>query len=166
MHRSSRTPRDAGREFHRNPLASASRRNSTSTSETSRNRNPRNLGVRPTLIAVASTLAFVMAACQDASAPDQSQLTSPPETPAVSSIVKNPIPDEYIVVLEDGVSDVDGRAKGLLNAHGGNLHATYRAALKGFSAHMSARAAEAIANDPDVAYVEPDEKFALASTQT
>ena len=110
MHRSSRTPRDAGREFHRNPLASASRRNSTSTGKPPRSRNPLNRGAHPTLIGVFIATVFTMAACQDASAPDQNQLTSSPEIPAASSIVKNPIPDEYIVVLEDGVVDVDGGA--------------------------------------------------------
>ena len=42
----------------------------------------------------------------------------------------------------------------------------YRTALKGFSAHMSARAAEAIAKDPRVAFVQPDQEFHLAGTQT
>jgi subtilisin family serine protease len=76
------------------------------------------------------------------------------------------IPDEYVVVFSGSVDDVGGRAKGLVNAHGGNLHRTYGAALKGFSAHLSSRAAAAIAADPAVAYVEPDQEFELASTQT
>jgi subtilisin family serine protease len=116
------------------------------------------------LTAVGS-LAFVLTACQDANGPDQS---SPPTARVIPtpSATQNTIADEYIVVFKDDVDDVDGRAKGLLNAHGGNLHATYRAALKGFSAHMSAQAAEALAEDPNVAYVEPDQQFELASTQT
>jgi subtilisin family serine protease len=115
-------------------------------------------------MAVVSTLAFAMA-CQDANAPERSQPTRSPSIPMASSTARNTIADQYIVVFKDGVNDVDGRANGLVNAHGGNLNATYRAALKGFSAHMSAQAAEAVANDPNVAYVEPDREFVLAGTQ-
>jgi PKD repeat protein len=116
------------------------------------------------LVAV-GTSALVLAGCQDSSGPD---LSAPRHvTPVFSqaSGANKQIPDEYIVVFKEDVVDVDGRAKGLANAHGGNVNRTYRAALKGFSAHMSAQAAEAIAKDPNVAYVEPDQEFGLASTQ-
>ena len=118
---------------------------------------------RRTLTAV-STLAFAVA-CHDASAPDASP-TMTPAVPITPTVVKKPIAEQYIVVFYDGVTDVDGRAKGLVNAHGGSLNTTYRAALKGFSAHLSAQAAEALAKDPSVAYVEPDQEFVLASAQT
>jgi subtilisin family serine protease len=117
-------------------------------------------------LSVTSFLAFAMAACQDANAPDLSPTTTMPASPAASSLAKNAIADEYIVVFKDGVDDVDGRATALANAHGGNVDATYRAALKGFSATMSAQAAEALAKSPDVAYVEQNQQFELASTQT
>jgi len=119
---------------------------------------------RRALIA-ASSLSFALAACQDANGPDQRGPTTARVIPTPSA-ARNTIADEYIVVFNDDVADVDGRAKGLANAHGGNVNGTYRAALKGFSAHMSAQAAEAIEKDPNVAYVEPDQEFVLASTQT
>src|SRR6476619_7397672 len=56
------------------------------------------------------------------------------------------IPDEYIVVFDQSVGDVKGRANALLSAHGGRLNATYTSALRGFSAHMSAQAAAALAD--------------------
>jgi len=118
---------------------------------------------RRTLTAI-STLAFTMAACQDATSPDPNPATRLPTSSVTSSLAKNTIADEYIVVFNDGVDDVDGRAKGLANAHGANVNATYHAALKGFSAHMSAQAAEALAKNPDVAYVEQNQQFELAST--
>ena len=117
-------------------------------------------------LVAASTLSFALAACQDTNAPD---VTAPMTTSPVrsqASAASRQIPDEYIVVFNGTVDDVSGRAKGLLNAHGGNLHTTYSAALKGFSAHLSSQAAAAIAADPAVAYVEPDQVFELASTQT
>ena len=116
------------------------------------------------LTAVAS-LAFALTACQDANGPDQSQLTTPRVNMAPSNAAMSTVADEYIVVFDNTVTDVDGRAKGLVNAHGGNLQATYRTALKGFSAHMSAQAAAALAKEPGVTLVEPNQEFQLAGTQ-
>src|SRR5687768_12681287 len=163
MHdRSRRRPSDAGRAFQENPPTSGSRRHPSSTIERERNHMQLDHAARRTL-SVASFLAFAMAACQDANAPDLSPTTTAPASRVTSSLAKNTIADEYIVVFNDGVDDVDGRARGLANAHGGNVNATYHAALKGFSAHMSAQAAEALAKNPDVAYVEQNQRFELAS---
>jgi len=76
------------------------------------------------------------------------------------------IPDEYIVVFDQSVGDVKGRANALLSAHGGRLNATYTSALRGFSAHMSAQAAAALADDPAVDFVEQDQTAVVAGTQT
>ena len=118
---------------------------------------------RRALTAVAS-LAFALTACQDANAPDQMATPRVDVTPVNAAM--STVADEYIVVFDQTVTDVDGRAKGLVNAHGGNLKATYRTALKGFSAHMSAQAAAALAKEPGVASVEPNQEFQLAGTQT
>jgi subtilisin family serine protease len=129
------------------------------------NQKPLLSTARIALTAV-SSLAFALTACQDPNGPDKSELTTARVMPTAPSAAKNAIADEYIVVFKDNVDDVDGRAKGLANAHGGNVKATYRTALKGFSAHMSAAAAAALANEPDVASVEQDQVFEVASTQT
>jgi hypothetical protein len=118
--------------------------------------------VRRTFTAVGTVC--LLASCQDANAPDSTQAPLPPASFALASNSSKKITDEYIVVFKDGVDDVDGRAKGLANAHGGNVHATYRVALKGFSAHLSAQSAATLAQDPSVAYVEQDQQFTLAST--
>jgi len=105
-----------------------------------------------------------MVACQDANAPDAG--LTPPTVSTFAGSPRSPIADQYIVVFENDVDDVEGRAKGLVAAHGGKLNSTYRSALKGFSAQMSATAAAALENNPAVAFVEADQKFVLAGTQT
>src|SRR4051812_4261616 len=111
-------------------------------------------------------VALSLSACQDALAPTGNLAQSPSGAESrTSSTAGSQIPDEYIVVFRDDVSDVSGRSQALLKAHGGSLHSTYSRALKGFSARMSAQAAEAIENDPNVLFVEQDQVATVASTQ-
>ncbi|HEX8687369.1 MAG TPA: S8 family peptidase, partial [Pyrinomonadaceae bacterium] len=76
------------------------------------------------------------------------------------------IPGSYLVVLRDDTpaGQVEKVARGLARAHGGSAVATYRHALRGFSARMSEQAAEALAHDPRVAFVEEDAVVEMAST--
>jgi len=74
------------------------------------------------------------------------------------------IADEYIVVFKDDVVDVAGKANGLLKNGQGLLHRTYGKALKGFSAHMTAAQAAAVAADPSVKYVEQDQEMNMTET--
>ncbi len=67
-----------------------------------------------------------------------------------------PVSDQYIVLFEDGVSDVRGLANAMARRNGLTLKHTYTSALKGFAAGMPAPVAEALARDPSVAYVEQD----------
>jgi serine protease len=76
------------------------------------------------------------------------------------------IPDEYIVVLNSDVTDIRGRANARVRAHGGTLGSTYESALKGFSAHISAAAADALADDPDVLSVEQAQEVVPASVES
>ena len=107
----------------------------------------------------AAALAFALTACQDASAPDAKPVLIPPVVSSNTIAPGRQLADEYVVVLNNGVTDVRGRANALLKAHGGELRAAYTTALKGFAAHMSAQAANVIADDPGVAYVEPVQVF-------
>ncbi|MQT02303.1 S8 family peptidase [Streptomyces jumonjinensis] len=68
------------------------------------------------------------------------------------------LPDSWIVVLKDGST----RAADL----GVTPKYTYRSALKGFSAKMSAAKAAKLAADPRVSYVEQDSRVSLSATQT
>jgi subtilisin family serine protease len=93
---------------------------------------------------------------------DSFDMTAPSKSMQVASVVKSQsqsdrkIKDEYIVVFDESVQDVEGRANALASISGGFKRRTFNHALKGFSAHMSAQAAEAIANHPGVGYVEQD----------
>jgi subtilisin family serine protease len=66
------------------------------------------------------------------------------------------IADEYIVTFRDDVADAPGLARQMAAQHGASLRFTYSAAIRGFAAHMSARAAEAIRRNPMVHAVEAD----------
>jgi subtilisin family serine protease len=113
--------------------------------------------------ATLGVLALTLAACQDSVAPGSSTRAASAAPLRSLQDASSRIPDEYIVVFNDDVGDVSGHAKSLVNAHGGSLHFTYAGALRGFSAHMSAQAAAAIENDPNVAYVEQDQTMTAAS---
>jgi len=78
------------------------------------------------------------------------------------------IPDQYIVVLKDSVTDVESEAIRLSREFGGDRNGghTYQRALKGFSVRMPEERAARLANDPRVAYVEEDGVVSLVTTQT
>jgi len=77
-----------------------------------------------------------------------------------------PIPDQYIVVLEDRVDNPDAVADELVTKVRGRKDRVYAHALRGFSARMSPRAAEELANDPRVQYVEEDGEVTALATQS
>jgi len=128
------------------------------------------------LTALVALPVAVVAACTDPAAPDASsrpaptdpQLAAAPTLPPTMGPSTQPmyIADEYIVVLKDEVSDVGGEAARLAAAHGATTHETYDAVLHGFSAHMNAAAASAIARNPNVAYVEQDQVMTADATQS
>ena len=75
------------------------------------------------------------------------------------------VPGQYIVVLES-----DTRSAVVANAHarsaGARILAVYGAALKGYTARLSAAQLAAVRADPRVAFVEADRTVSLATTQT
>jgi subtilisin family serine protease len=72
------------------------------------------------------------------------------------------ISGSYIVVLKDGTTS----DAGLASRYGGNVVSSWRDALKGFHANMSATAARRLAADPAVKYVEQDQVVSLVATQS
>ena len=78
------------------------------------------------------------------------------------------IANQYIVVLKDGVADVEGEALRLARDFGGDRNDThtYQRALKGFSVRMPEQQALRLADDPSVAFVEEDGIVSLGTTQT
>jgi regulation of enolase protein 1 (concanavalin A-like superfamily) len=89
------------------------------------------------------------------------------QSPGRRSLVRAarvPIEGQYLVALRaaDDPEAVGLEAAGMF---AGRLKHVYRTALRGFSAHLSRAAAEALARDPRVAYVQQDGLVALTNTQ-
>ena len=91
--------------------------------------------------------------------------------------VAEPIADSYIVVLKADAARSQGEAPShrplvavlaqeLSRAHGGAVREIYQYALKGFAVRLTAQEAEALASDPRVDYVEPDQVFEAVGTQS
>jgi subtilisin family serine protease len=69
----------------------------------------------------------------------------------------------YVVVFKAGVGDVSAAANSIARTHGGQVGFVYQHALKGFSINVPARAAAAIAANPQVAYVEAEREYKVAA---
>jgi len=82
---------------------------------------------------------------------------------------KRPIPNSYIVVLADDLTDVNNllppilkkkkvkdTADNLTAIYGGKVNRVWEAAIKGFSVEMSEKQAETLSEDGRVKYVEED----------
>lgn len=76
----------------------------------------------------------------------------------VSAALQARIRDSYIFVFEDKIpaGAVEGVARSLVNRFGGDMRYVYEHSIKGFAAKMPAKAAESLAQDPRIAYYEPD----------
>ena len=82
---------------------------------------------------------------------------------------KNPIPNQYIVVLKDEADkwDWEGKANEIAGTFGGEIRFYFKDAFKGFSVNMSERAADALSRHPLVKFVEENgEDTPSAGTQT
>lgn len=77
------------------------------------------------------------------------------------------IPGQYIVVFNDDTpaAQVPALAARLAGAHGGQIRFLYRHALRGFSAHLTEAAAQAISRNPRVRYVEENAQGSVVGTQ-
>ena len=112
--------------------------------------------------AVLTPVMLAVAACQDS--------TSPVPTTAIPDRVnaaRAAVQNDYIVTLRADESDPEGRANGLVKAHGGTLTHVYRHALKGFAVkNLPAAAVAALEQNPHVARVERDGIVSVNGTQT
>src|SRR5918999_487560 len=100
--------------------------------------------------------------------------------PSATSDVRaatDPVAGPYIVVFKaDAVRSaaephsqrplVAEAARELARAHGGDVSFVYQHALKGFAVRLTPARAEALADDPRVAYVEPDAVVHAVATQS
>ncbi len=109
--------------------------------------------------------ALSLAACGETESPTASTSPNAPSL-SVQAAGGDVIPDHYIVMFKNGVSDAPGLARSLAAAHGGQLGFTYSHAIKGFSARLNPNAAAALARNPNVLIVEPDQIFTASVTQS
>ena len=113
--------------------------------------------MRRILLSLAVTTVTLAACSEPTSNPPAAADDIAPPSLAAGGDAREPIPGEYIVVFHDDVADVTGLAQRLSAQAGGAPRYTYTSAIKGFAASMSAQAAEALARNPQDAYVEQDQ---------
>jgi len=82
--------------------------------------------------------------------------------------VPSAIPDQYIVVLNEGLltKPVPEHAQELAAAHHANIRFVYEHAIKGFAASMTEADASALAQHPLVRWVEEDGAVKISTTQS
>ncbi len=85
--------------------------------------------------------------------------------------VAQPIPDQYIVVLnqeggENSLATIQATARDLLSRYGGEQLQTYQYSIQGFAAKLTGSQAKAMAKDSRVKYVEQDGVITAFPTQT
>ena len=76
------------------------------------------------------------------------------------------IEGQYIVVFNDGTSDVSTLASQKIRQHSASSKFVYGNVLRGFAATMSAGEVESLRSDPDVAYIEQDGIVRVETTQS
>lgn len=77
------------------------------------------------------------------------------------------IDGRYIVVMEGRASRSEGgKAVSQARDHGARKVQRFTTAIEGFSAKLSDRAVEALRTNPDVAYIEADQRVAIDATQS
>jgi subtilisin family serine protease len=111
------------------------------------------------ILPLAAAVVLTAAACRDATTP-----AAPPD--ALTQLGAPTTRDRYIVVFKRDVADPAGLARQLVSDHGGALLFAYTHAIKGFAATLPEAAARALAANPVVAYVEPDQVFRTDETES
>ena len=66
------------------------------------------------------------------------------------------IPGDYIVVFKSDVQDAPGLSRQLATQHGARLHFAYTTVLKGFAAHLSDQAVQALQSNPNIERIDQD----------
>ena len=89
--------------------------------------------------------------------------------PIVQAVSETAIAESYIVVFDDAAvsrSDVERRALDLSGRYGGTLGHIYRDALRGFEVGMPQAAAQRLAANPAVRYIEQNQTVSISLTQS
>ena len=115
---------------------------------------------------IALLLAFLAGAqaCADRAGPSGSGDESPAPQLLASHAAASAVPGRYIVVLRDG-SDPAAAGQEIARLHGGRVHHTYSAVLRGVAMELPAHALDALARNPQVEYIEQDQRVAATDVQ-
>lgn len=128
---------------------------------------PTSQGRRGRIVALAIASAAAIAAAFMAAGPAQAEPAKGAITPAGSATA---VADSYVVVLKDTAAlrtrGVPATANDLTSRYGGAVGHTYRHALRGFEVSMPQTAAERLAADPAVAYVQRNGIYTINGTQS
>jgi subtilisin family serine protease len=106
--------------------------------------------------------AFAVAACQDASGPPASAISS---IPAPVFLRNDGVPDRYIVVLNDAAQTSGNFQQEMIGNDDGEVSHSYRKALKGFAARLSPAAVARLSKDPRVKFIEQDQVMSAITVQ-
>lgn len=117
------------------------------------------------LQALIGAAAIIVSACREAGTPVGPDALPPDTFVDLAALPTDVIPDRYIVVFKSDVQDPPGLAKKLVGEHKGRLRFAYSRALKGFAADLSDAAIEALENNPNVAFIEPDLRVRVIDVQ-
>lgn len=123
------------------------------------------------IVLLLGSLILLATACSDQSTSPsaESEQSLTVEVPVESADQKEnssveKIPGQYIIVFKEEVKDVPGVAKGLINAHGGELRHTYQHAIKGFSvSNLPPQALVGLERNPHIDIIEQDFSFSIRS---
>ena len=121
-----------------------------------------------------ATLTLCVVALLAASAPaSRSSARSAQNHPKLHKKGADAIPGQYIVVMNDEAAGPLGRfsmaeqaTEVLVSAYGGRAKHVFKYAFNGYSAEMTEEEAQALSDDPRVAFVEEDGVMTASTTQT
>jgi subtilisin family serine protease len=109
-----------------------------------------------------STLAVTATACdEEPTAVPRPEAGAPVASKAPAEEL---VPDQYIVVFKNEVTDPPALARSLVATHGGSLRFTFRHSMKGFDANLPAPALEAVRRHPAVDFISPVHRLRLEQT--
>ncbi|MBW5424285.1 S8 family serine peptidase [Streptomyces sp. BG9H] len=93
---------------------------------------------------------------------------APTEGTVIAAGSPDAVKGSYIVTLKksSGLKATTSRGKGLISEYGGSVTKTYKSALNGYAAKLSAAEARRLAADPAVASVEQNQRVRTTATQT